>query len=197
MGGIPFGRPDYRINQQPFYPEFRKNTLAWGEEEFLSAGATNPRGPFTCLASGYGRSVFVDDARKEAPWGMDLFQLMETRLVHKMDCFDPAHGHPLGTRAWIYERAYRISEEVRNMGRKLNPEFCTDKGETAEFLIPVLDTVYLRNAQVKNMRWNGRPQFYKNNIRLFDYIYHEDLIMLDGFQANVPATARWCASSAN
>ena len=196
MDGTKFGRPDYRIYQQSFYPELRKQTLAWGEEELLSNGATDPRRTFACLASGYGRNVFIDDMRKTAPWGMDLFQLMETSLVRKMDCFNSAHGHPLGAGAWIYEKAYKIFAEVRNTGRKLNPDFCTDKEETAESLIPVLDTVYLRNAQVKNMRWNGRPQFYKNNIPLFDYIYHDYLVMLDGFQANDPVTVRWCAGLA-
>jgi len=34
----------------------------------------------------------------------------------------------------------------------------------------VLDTMYVRNAQMKNMRWNGRPQLYKNNVPLFDYV---------------------------
>ena len=194
--GKQFGRPDYHIENQPFYPELRKTTLAWGEEEMLSGGTTDPRQMRACLASPYGRNVFLDDTRKTAPWGMDLFQLMETSLVHKMDCFNSAHGHPLGAGAWIFEDAYKIFADVRTTGRSLNPDFCSDKEETAEWLIPVLDTVYLRNAQVKNMRWNGRPQFYKNNVPLFDYIYHEYLTMLDGFQANDPLTTRWCAGLA-
>jgi len=189
-------RPDYEINKQEFYTDIHKNTLVWSEQELLHDSVIPPGHPRACLASDYGRSVFVDDARKTAPWGMDLFQLMETGVVHGMDCFNSAHGHPLGAGVWIYEGAYNIFEEVRNTGRKLNPDFCTDKEETAEYLIPVLDTVYLRNAQVKNMRWNGRPQFYKNNVPLFDYIYHEYLIMLDGFQADDPMTTRWCAGLA-
>ena len=194
--GTQFGRPDYRLDKQPFYPDFHRNTEAWGEAELLSAGATEPRRSVACLVSDYGRSVFLDDIRKEAPWGMDSFQLMETNLVNKMDCFNPAHGHPLGAGAWIYEAAYKEFAEARSTGRKINPNFCTDKEETAEYLIPVLDSVYMRNAKVKNMRWNGRPQFYKNNVPLFDYIYHEYQIMLDGFQADDPVTTRWCAGTA-
>ena len=128
---------------------------------------------------------------------MDLFQLMEVGVVNKMDCFNSAHGHPLGAGAWIYEKAYKIFEEVRNTGRKLNPDFCTDKEETAEFLIPVLDTVYLRNraGQEHAMEWPSAV-LQKQRPRSFDYIYHEYQIMLDAFEARDPVTARWCAGLA-
>ena len=67
--GAKHGRPDYHLNQQPFYPELRKHTLVWGEQELFSAGSDRATTNIACLASDYGRSVFVDDTRKVAPVG--------------------------------------------------------------------------------------------------------------------------------
>jgi hypothetical protein len=92
---------------------------------------------------------------------------------------------------------------MRRAGRSLNPDFAAEKEETAECLIPVLDCVYQRDAQMKHMRNNGRASIWKNTVPLFDFIYHEFIVMLDGFQCgimeNLPGddpVMRWVAGIA-
>lgn len=189
-------RPGYDLSRMPAFDALVRDTFVRPE-----GGGTARKGTCTvCLRSDYGRRVFADDARRCAPWGMDLLQLMEIGLVSRMDCHNPAHGHPPGRGAWIYEGAYEAARLTREAGRAANPDFGTDKEETSEFLIPVLDCMYIRNAQVKNMRWNGRPQFHRNNVPLFDFVYHDRVVLIDGFQAGAggesPATLRWCAGIA-
>jgi len=189
-------RPDYDLRKKPFFPDLLANTLMWDEEDARRpAGPAGARGS-VCVKSAYGQAVFAEDARRSAPWGVDLLQLMEINLARRNDCFNPRHGHPPGAGSWIFEAAYQAARKAREAGRAANPDFGADKEETAESLIPVLDCMYIRNAQLKNMRWNGRPQLYKNNVPLFDYIYHEYIALIDGVQANAPETTRWCAGIA-
>ncbi|OPZ21348.1 MAG: hypothetical protein BWZ10_00527 [candidate division BRC1 bacterium ADurb.BinA364] len=185
-------RQGYILREQPFYRELRQQTLVWS----LGNDGTPIDGSSACVASAYGQTVFADDARRAAPWGVDLLQLMEIGLARRMDCYNPNHGHPLGQGPWIFEAVYEAARKTREAGRAVNPDFGTDKEETSEFLIPVLDCMYIRNAQMKNMRWNGRPQLYKNNVPLFDYVYHGYVALIDGLEANSPESMRWCAGIA-
>lgn len=196
---ISFGRedrPGYDARKQPWWPDLAAHKLVWTEDHDKAGTKGGGLRPFICLATPYGQTVFRDDVARTAPWGMDMLQAMEINLTGKMNCFNTAHGHPPGAGRWVFEDAYTALRQAREKGRAINPDITFDKEETAEFLIPVLDSMYVRNAQMKNMRWNGRPQLYRNNVPLFDYVYHQYIELLDGFQANSPESLRWCAANA-
>lgn len=186
---------DYDIRKEPFWADLRDTKLVWSEDNVLKGGGPTGAAGSVCLATDEGMSVFAGDAQKTAPWGMDMIMVMETGVVGRMNCFKTTHGHPMGAGQWIYQKAHESVKKMREVGRSLNPDFCIDKENTAEYLISVMDTQYPRCGKTGTMRNNGRPQIYRNNVPLFDYIYHQYIISLSPCIAGTPETMRWCASN--
>jgi hypothetical protein len=77
------------------------------------------------------------------------------------ECYDPDHGHELGTGVYRLAGQHRMAERLRKAIRKIDSEACTTSEAPIEFFIDVIDTKLLHF----NVLENGCP--------LWQTVYHD------------------------
>ncbi|MBI5832979.1 MAG: hypothetical protein HZB16_11840 [Armatimonadetes bacterium] len=123
------------------------------------------------------------------PWTIDWFNHITTEIARRggemvqVDqvvggsypaCYDPAHGHPLGTGRWQTEAFRRQLATMREAGRKLQPDFVACFEEPNEWYLDQIGWQDYRD-------WEVLGQADVEPASVFGYVYHE---YVPQFQSN-------------
>ena len=138
-----------------------------------------------CPATPTAREIFLNAALACAKLGIDGIQADQILGGGMPPCFSPDHGHPLGGGTWSAEAVYKLFDDVRREGRKVNPDFAWSVEEPGEFFIPVLDTYHARDYMQGRWPRNGSTI---EGVPLFTHVYHAYLPGYGG--DSCPATAQ-------
>jgi Domain of unknown function (DUF6259) len=123
-----------------------------------------------CPATALAREILLGSALECSRLGIDCVQADQIVGGVAAPCFSDKHGHPKGGGNWSAAALYRVFDEVRREGKKLNPDFAWSMEEPGEFYIPVLDTYHARDYQQGRWPRDGAGVI---GVPLFTHVYHE------------------------
>jgi hypothetical protein len=104
----------------------------------------------------------------------DVVQIDNFPISSAAACYNPKHGHPLGTGRWWSEAWNKILEGTRRKAKELNPECILTSEGISENFIPYFD---MFDHRAGNMEYFGhyRPgdPMGGEAIPIFNYVYNE------------------------
>ncbi len=102
--------------------------------------------------------------------GIDLVQMDQATSGAGPACYNPSHGHMVGSGPYQSESFRELLNDMRLYGKSLTPDFLLLNEELHEELIPCLDAFHTREY-CENFWFRGTPG--ARGIPLFTYLYHE------------------------
>lgn len=143
-----------------------------------------------CAGTALARAMLTDTARRCQELGIDCVQVDQLVGGGVKECFNPKHEHPPGGGNWGAVSLRSIFAELREAGRRRDPDFAFSIEEPGEFYLPVLDTYHARDLHQGRWPRSGAGIL---GVPLFTHVYHDYLSGYGSEGAYVSESDSWLA----
>ena len=127
---------------------------------------------YACIGTPQAREqIYGASLRLIHDYGVQVSQADQVLDGGTPECYNPAHGHPLGKGKWQSEALNRIYSDTRKDGKMFDPDFVLSQEWPGELFIQNLDLYHGRNYD--------QPRGILG-VPLFSYLYHEYIICYGG-----------------